>query len=46
MWGVEIGKWGQRVMGEVLTLYGRMFDLYRNGVYSTLDIIVGGQTTN
>ena len=34
------GNGWQRVIGEILLLYGRIFDLYRNDIY--LRYVVGG----
>ena len=32
----KLGGGWQRVIGEMLLLYGRMLDLYRNGIYDLL----------
>ena len=37
MWRNDMGKWlAERVMEEMLLLYGRTFDLYRNDIYAVL----------
>ena len=44
MWGRDLGKrLAERVIAEILLLHGRMFHLYRNGMYTTYIILSEGK---
>ena len=36
MWGKNWGNGWQRIIGEMLLLHGRIFDVGRNGIYARL----------